>query len=306
MLIIWEKFYGLSNVGHYHTQIKAIHNLVPEAKLFILCTKNAKITDKILSNEQVITCLYDKKTIAKKPKYYSQKIHRSIDELFISWKDKRKEILVPSADFYDLITVIEIANDASSSIRFHVRILNLKDIQKLSYKYIEALRQHILEGKITFLSETNNLKKYLTSKFRLKVEHSFHLPCTILPNHIPKIKDIKKRRVKILIVGGLRGEKGYYRLPSIFRAFSQINETTKEGVSVEFLFEENDKTSKGILRRLLALKSLYTEIKIAKLEKGADPNKISFNRFQPNMGDWVIKNTQNYLMKLTSFYCPID
>ena len=74
MLIIWEKFYGLSNVGHYHTQIKAIHNLVPEAKLFILCTKNAKITDKFLSNEQVITCLYDKKTIAKKPKYYSQKI----------------------------------------------------------------------------------------------------------------------------------------------------------------------------------------------------------------------------------------
>ena len=106
-------------------------------------------------------------------------------------------------------------------------------------------------------------------------------------------------------MGGLRGEKGYYRLPSIFRAFSQINETTKEGVSVEFLFEENDKTSKGILRRLLALKFLYTEIKIAKLEKGADPNKISFNRFQPNMGDWVIKNTQNYLMKLTSFYCPI-
>jgi len=86
----------------------------------------------------------------------------------------------------------------------------------------------------------------------------------------------------------------------------QIGGWTTEGVSVEFLFEENDKTSKGILRRLLALKFLYTEIKIAKLEKGADPNKISFNRFQPNMGDWVIKNTQNYLMKLTSFYCPID
>ena len=285
MLIIWEKFYGLSNVGHYHTQIKAIHNLLPEAKLTILCTKNATITDKFLSKEQVIPCLYEKKIISKAPKLYSQKIQKSIDEVFISWKGKRKEILIPSADFYDLKTIIEIANDASSSIIFHARILNIKDIRKLSYKYIEALRRHILKRKIVFLSETDNLKKYLWRKFRLNAEHSFHLPCAILPEHIPKISHIKKRKVKILFAGGLRGEKGYYLLPSIFRAFSQISTTNKEHVSVEFLLEKNDKTSKGILKRLFAFKSLYTEIRIAIVEKGVDPKKISFKRFQPGTDD---------------------
>jgi phage antirepressor YoqD-like protein len=95
MLIIWEKFYGLSNIGHYHTQIKAIHNLVPEAKMIILCTKNAKIIDTFLSKEQVISCLYEKKIIAKRPKHYSKKIQESIDELFQICKSKRKEILVP-------------------------------------------------------------------------------------------------------------------------------------------------------------------------------------------------------------------
>ena len=285
MLIIWEKFYGLSNVGHYHTQIKAINNLLPEAKLIVLCTKNATILDDFLTEEQIITCLYEKKTIADAPKFYSQKIQKSIDELFISLKDKRKEILIPSADFYDLKTVIEIANDESSSIIFHVRILNFKDIKKLSYKYIEALRRHILKRKIIFLSETDNLKKYLWSKFRLKAEHSFHLPCAILPQHIPKTNDIKKRKVKILFAGGLRGEKGYYHLPAIFEAFSHISTTNKEHVSVEFLLEKNDKTSNGTLRRLFAFKSLYTELKIAKVEKGANPKKISFKRFQPSMDD---------------------
>ena len=285
MLIIWEKFYGLSNIGHYHTQIKAIHNLVPEAKLIILCTKNAKNIDTFLSKEQVISCLYEKKIIAKRPLFYSKKIQESIDELFQICKNKRKEILVPSADYYDFITVIEIANDASSSIIFHVRVLNIKDIQKLSYKYIESLRRHIIQGKIILLSETDNLKRYLWGKFEIKAEHSFHLPCAILPDHIPKIKDDKKQKVKILFAGGLRGEKGYYRLPEIFRVFSQISTTYKEHISVEFLLEKNDKISKGILKRILAFKSVYTEIMIANLKKKAITKNISFKRFQPSFDD---------------------
>lgn len=285
MLIIWEKFYGLSNIGHYHTQIKAIHNLIPEAKLIILCTKNTKNIDTFLSKEQVISCLYEKKILAKRPLFYSKKIQESIDELFEIFKSKRKEILIPSADYYDLITVIEIANDASSSIRFHVRVLNIKDIQKLSYKYIESLRRHILRGKIILLSETDNLKRFLWGKFKIKVEHSFHLPCAILPDHIPKIKDAKKQKVKILFAGGLRGEKGYYRLPEIFRVFSQISSTYKEHISVEFLLEKNDKISKGIFKSLLAFKSVYTEIMIAKLKKKALKKNISITRFQPSFDD---------------------
>ena len=285
MLIIWEKFYGLSNIGHYHTQIKAIHSLVPEAKLIVLCTENAKIADNFLKKEQVISCLYEKKIIAREPKFYSKKIQKSIEEAFKDRKDQRKEILIPSADFYDLITIIEIANVPSSSIIFHVRILNLKDIQKLSCKNIEALRRHISEKRIIFLSETDNLKKYMWNKFRLKAEYSFHLPCTILPEHTPKISDVKKRKIKILFAGGLRGEKGYYLLPAIFRAFSQISKTEKEHLSVEFLLEKKIKKSNGIFNNLYELKSLYAEMQIAKIEKEGVSSTISFKRFQPNMDD---------------------
>lgn len=285
MLIIWEKFYGLSNIGHYHTQIKALHYLVPEAKLIILCTKNAKISEEFLCSDQVISCLYEKKNIAKNPKYYSQKIQESIEELIITREIRRKEILLPSADYYDLITIIEISNDASSSIIFHVRVLNVKDVQKLSYKYIKSLRRHILERKIILLSETENLKRYLWSKLKIKAEHSFHLPCAILPNYIPRIKDTKRQKVKILFAGGLRGEKGFYRLPKILKIFSQISSINKEHVSVEFMLEKNENAFQGILKFFQAFKSLYTEAKISRVEKQANLKGIIFKRLKSSIND---------------------
>ena len=285
MLIIWEKFYGLSNIGHYHTQIKALHYLVPETKLIILCTKNAKISEKFLSNEQIISCLFEKKQIAKNPKYYSQKIQESIDEIVINKKKQQKDILIPSADYYDLITIIEISSDLTSTIIFHVRVINVKDVQKLSNKHIQILRRHIIERKIVILSETDSLKRYLWSKFQIKAEHSFHLPCAILPSHIPKTKDIKKQKVKILFAGGLRGEKGYYRLPEIFRRFTQISSINKEHASVEFLLEKNEKELTSFFQNLFSIKSFYTEAKISRIEKEATLSRISLKRFGSSIDD---------------------
>ena len=113
-----------------------------------------------------------------------------------------------------MLKIIEISNDASSSITFHVRFLNVKDVRKLSYKYIKSLSRHILERKIILLSETDNLKRYLWSKFKIKAEHSFHLPCAILPNYIPKIKDTKRQKVKILFVKDRPGHDIRYALNS--------------------------------------------------------------------------------------------
>jgi glycosyltransferase involved in cell wall biosynthesis len=285
MLIVWEKFYGIGNVGHYHTQIKAIHNLVPEAKLIVLCTEKAKKIDSFLGQDQVIPCLFNKKYIIKNPYFYSQKIQKSIDEIFLTWKVHHLEILVPSADFSDLITIIEMAKYKTFSKTFHLRIINLKDVQKLSTNHIKTLRKHISDKKIFLLSETENLKNYLWKKFRLKVGHSFHLPCIVQPEHPLTQVNKKKPKVKVLFVGGLRGEKGFYTLPGIFRAFHNISKTTKEHPPVEFLLEKNVRKSKGIFSILFEFKRLYNEFQLTNIIKKIDEKKIKLIRFQPGKGD---------------------
>ena len=285
MLIVWEKFYGISNIGHYHTQVKAIHNLVPEAKLIVLCTEKAKKIDSFLDQDQVIPCLYNKKNILKNPYFYSQKIQKSIDELCLTWKVHHLEILVPSADFSDLITIIEMVNYKTFSKTFHIRIINLKDVQKLSTNHIKALRKHISDKKIFLLSETENLKNYLWRKFRLNVGHSFHLPCIIQPEHSSNQINKKKPKVKVLFVGGLRGEKGFYTLPRIFRALHKISNTTKEHPPIEILLEKNVRKSEGIFSKLFEIKRLYIEFQLVKIIKKIDEKKIKIIRFQPGKRD---------------------
>jgi len=285
MLIVWEKFYGISNIGHYHTQIKAIHNLVPEAKLIVLCTEKAKKIDSFLGQDQVIPCLFNKKNIIKNPFFYSQKIQKSIDELCLTWEVNHLEILVPSADFSDLITIIEIANYKKFSKTFHLRIINLKDVKKLSKSHIKALRKHISDKKIFLLSETENLKNYLWKKYGLHVGHLFHLPCIIQPENPLKKINKKKPKVKVLFVGGLRGEKGFYTLPRIFRALHNISKTTKEHPPIEILLEKNVQKSKASLSIFFELKRLYIEFQIERIIKKINEKKIKIIRFKPGKED---------------------
>lgn len=285
MLIVWEKFYGLSNVGHYHTQIKAIHNLAPEAKLIVLCSKNVQKIDNFLSQKQVIPCLFEKTTIIKNPQFYAQKIQKSLDKLSVTWGAHSLEILVPSVDFSDLLTIIEMANDITFPKKFHLRIINPKDVRKLSSKHIKSLRTHISEKKIILLSETENLKIYLWKNLRLNVAHSFHLPCIIQPEHPLTKMNKKTGKVKVLFLGGLRGEKGYYKLPKILRAFYHIIKDTKEHSCIEFLFEKNTQKPKRFLNTLFSIKRKYTEIQFAKIKKEIDEKKVKITRFQSGLED---------------------
>ncbi|MDB4197524.1 hypothetical protein N9777_04485 [Ascidiaceihabitans sp.] len=159
-------------------------------------------------------------------------------------------IVIPSASKHDLRIALALQND--SGPRVVARILTLSILDDLSAPNRDALRKCQMDGRIHLSCETEEMQSAVREKFDIHCPSDFVLPCSVLsgddvPDHVQGVS------FRVGMLGGPRGEKGSFRLPSIVRSIAAQSSKMKDAPKVTLVIQASLKFRMRTLSMLVQL-----------------------------------------------------
>ncbi|MDB9944214.1 hypothetical protein OAD19_04295 [Octadecabacter sp.] len=143
-------------------------------------------------------------------------------------------IVIPSASPHDLRVAIALSQTGGAMVV--ARILALSILDDLNASDRDNLHTCQIAGHIHLSCETEEMQSAVREKFDIHCPADFVLPCSVLPgDDVPDRVQGPSFRVGML--GGPRGEKGSFRLPSIVRSIAGQSRKMKDAPKVTLVIQ---------------------------------------------------------------------
>lgn len=242
--------------GHESTQIAALRALVGERELLVVTEQGYVAPDLVEAPTSVRTVLSDWHYQVSRPDQAIEQDVTALHALLTSPEittRPRPGVVIPTAGAHDIRVCLLLLERAPKIARFCLRILSEDILEPLNETELSALRQHIASGSVRLTTETASLSRRLAAHHGLTATDDFVLPCTVLPDDplAPETAETfdmpdGARRIRVGYLGGLRREKGFWRIPGIIGQLSALLRRSAPDIQVEVLIAQHNRKRRRI------------------------------------------------------------